>query len=61
MSKEEKTETCKVAAPSIIMERVRWIKQKCKEKGKKLKIQDMVSESLDAYCDDMEKELNKSE
>lgn len=61
MSKEEKTETCQVAVPLLIMERVRWIKQKCKEKGRKLKIQDMVSESLDAYCDDMEKELLKSE
>jgi hypothetical protein len=57
MSKEENKETCQVAVPSIIMERVRWIKQKCKEKGKKLKIQDMVSESLDAYCDKKEKEF----
>lgn len=61
MSKEEKTETCQVAVPFIIMERVRWIKQKCKEKGKRLKIQEMVSEALDAYCDDMEKELANSE
>jgi len=42
MSKEEKTETCQVAVPLIIMERVRWIKQKCKEKGKKLKIQEII-------------------
>ena len=57
--KVEKEQTCQVAVPLLIMERVRYIKQKCKEKGKKLKIQDMVSEALDAYCDDMEKELNK--
>lgn len=53
--------TCQVAVPLLIMERVRWIKQKCKEKGKKLKIQKMVSEALNAYCDDMEKELEKGE
>jgi hypothetical protein len=44
------------------MKRVRWIcKDLYKQKtGKKLKIQDAISESLTAWSDDMEKELNKN-
>lgn len=61
MSENIKKETCQVAVPLEIMDRVRYIKDELKNRHKRIKIQDMVSEALVAYCDDMEKELNKHE
>ncbi|MGZ7118232.1 MAG: hypothetical protein ACXVH2_00835 [Methanobacterium sp.] len=57
MSKAIKT--CQVAVPFEIMERVREIKETLRDREIKVKLQEMVSKALIAYCDDMELELNK--
>ena len=61
MSEEIKKVTTKQAAlPEWLHDRLIAIQKSVKDKtGKKNKIQEMLIEGITAYCDDMEKELNK--
>ena len=55
--KEPKTR--QMAIPVDIMDRLNAIKKRANDKGGKLRLQGMAVEAFTAYCDDMEKELNK--
>lgn len=59
MSEKVKKETCQVAVPFEVMERVREIKETLRDREIKVKIQDMVSKALVAYCDIMDRELSR--
>jgi len=63
MSEEiKKTPTKQAALPEWLHDRLTTVQKTVKEKtGKKPKIQEMLIEGMTAYCDDMEKELLKSE
>jgi len=55
--KEKKEATCQVAVPFGIMERVRDLKEKMRDREIKAKLQEMVSEALVDYCNKKEVEF----